>query len=389
HPEGGVCAMMELKAMDADKWDLLRCVLMTSMTAAGVAELRPDIIENQNILFPFVVGTGLRADLYATCFDENKRIRVCVIAASVDLSILRFRLDFIAKLMVLLSALANFINGSARHLSAVPTNVKLVNSEGAKLNNALDSARYKSSKADEDSSRSSKPPPSKRPKGNQEVSATAKLVAAREGRIAVIGPLTHLNREKSPFCFRGSYLCSSSVSRPVVCKVWRDGDRNFTCRRVEHEIDMLEQALQGGVPTPAVYSHMNVVDYKFMDRVYHVLVMSYIEKEEVQPSQLSQYALSLVKAVERLHCIGILHCDIKPENVLWNARLGLYLIDFEHAQPIGGAKHSRSTRQFTAPEVLHQKQPHSIQSDCFSVGETLRRVCNNVHLTKCVANDFV
>ncbi|MGH3055294.1 MAG: protein kinase domain-containing protein, partial [Gaiellaceae bacterium] len=214
-------------------------------------------------------------------------------------------------------------------------------------------------------------------RGSQEACMSAKLVAALNGQVTVIGPVPNIVQQKSPFCFRGMYSCSSNCAMPVVCKVWREGDRNYTRRRVEDEMNMLEQASKGGVPTPAVYSNLNMLDVHFRAEVYHVLVMSYIEDEAVHPRQLSQYALSLVQAVQRLHQIGILHCDIKPGNVLWNAREGLYLIDFEHAQLIEGAKYYRSTRQFTAPEILHEKQPHSIKSDCFSVGETLRSVYNS------------
>lgn len=86
------------------------------------------------------------------------------------------------------------------------------------------------------------------------------------------------------------------------------------------------------------------------------------------------YVLSLIKAVHLLHGIGMLHCDIKPANISWDAkRRQVALVDFGHSQLLNGALNYGATRGYETPEVL-MKQPHSPATDAYSVGATLSQI---------------
>ena len=84
-------------------------------------------------------------------------------------------------------------------------------------------------------------------------------------------------------------------------------------------------------------------------------------------------ARTLLRSIEALHACGILHCDIKPLNVLWDGT-SVVVVDFGHAQMIEGARSYAGTPGFTAPEVFYDKVPHSELSAAYSVGKTLELV---------------
>ena len=87
------------------------------------------------------------------------------------------------------------------------------------------------------------------------------------------------------------------------------------------------------------------------------------------------YASQLIEAVEFLHSKGVLHCDLKPENLLLDATNGHLLIaDFgcaidtnqQHHQPIEEPCH-RGTALYASPEVLRAGSL-SVAVDYWSVG---------------------
>ena len=101
------------------------------------------------------------------------------------------------------------------------------------------------------------------------------------------------------------------------------------------------------------------------------MVTQYYHNDAVEESDILVFALSLVRAVQKLHSIGILHCDIKPSNILWDATLKIVrLIDFEHAQDEANARWYTSTTKYEAPEITLEK-PHTRKSDAYSIGKTL------------------
>jgi serine/threonine protein kinase len=111
--------------------------------------------------------------------------------------------------------------------------------------------------------------------------------------------------------------------------------------------------------------------------LYHVLVTEYCMDYAVAEQDILKYAVQLVKSVLSLHKIGILHCDIKPKNILWDAKEKvLRLIDFGHAQEIINAQGYHATQKYEAPEIS-EKYPHSKLTEAYSVGKTLEEKCKN------------
>ena len=94
-------------------------------------------------------------------------------------------------------------------------------------------------------------------------------------------------------------------------------------------------------------------------------------------------ALQIAEAIEAAHASGILHCDIKPENIMVTEQGFVKVLDFGLARMMatpgstgetvslaGGAQGFAGTPGYIAPEVLRENQPTE-RSDIFSMGVVL------------------
>ncbi|CAL1241684.1 bifunctional protein-serine/threonine kinase/phosphatase [Candidatus Methylocalor cossyra] len=86
-------------------------------------------------------------------------------------------------------------------------------------------------------------------------------------------------------------------------------------------------------------------------------------------------ALQLCKAVQALHRHGIVHRDIKPDNILLTEDGGLKLLDLGSARLPAWDEHEPvpGTPSYMAPE-LFEGQRGSVASDIFALGVTLYRM---------------
>jgi eukaryotic-like serine/threonine-protein kinase len=138
--------------------------------------------------------------------------------------------------------------------------------------------------------------------------------------------------------------------------------------------------------TAASLQHPNLVtvyDYDAGERPY--LVMEYIEGGDLaerldagdapDPHELARELLS---ALRHIHAAGVLHRDIKPQNVLIDAAGRARLTDFGIAQPANATALTRTghligTESYIAPEVK-RGAPASERSDLYALGVVLADV---------------
>lgn len=92
----------------------------------------------------------------------------------------------------------------------------------------------------------------------------------------------------------------------------------------------------------------------------------------IQEAQLADFATQLLTGLCDMHRIGVLHRDIKPDNLLLTCDKHLHIGDF------GWAAEERDeltalagTFQYMAPEVLEARIPHTWAVDVWSAGATL------------------
>lgn len=152
----------------------------------------------------------------------------------------------------------------------------------------------------------------------------------------------------------------------------------------------------------------------------YFMVMDFVDGVDLQ-ARLQQGALSLreviritkdvATAVQYAHEQGVVHCDLKPGNVLLDRNGHVYVMDFGFAYLIAGSSTSGyslgGTAGYLAPEVMLQQSQPTPAADIYAIGmlmwtlatgkppnafnrgETMDEPLVNVHTIcrRCLAND--
>lgn len=132
----------------------------------------------------------------------------------------------------------------------------------------------------------------------------------------------------------------------------------------------------------AVYTTARV---RWLWRVTQWLVLEYVpggsldQRSAFPPRLAAHVGAQLAAALDALHSAGIVHCDVKPSNVLAGGENGedpVKLTDFGLAYRIGGTETitfnttGGGTRGFTAPEVESGRPPQP-RSDVYALAATV------------------
>lgn len=83
----------------------------------------------------------------------------------------------------------------------------------------------------------------------------------------------------------------------------------------------------------------------------------------------------LMRSLKVMHHRGLLHLDIKPDNIMLRPDNNPLLLDFGAAIPFGKSKQPRAhtmTRGFSAPEQYTKDQPLQPSCDIYALGATMR-----------------
>jgi serine/threonine protein kinase len=99
-----------------------------------------------------------------------------------------------------------------------------------------------------------------------------------------------------------------------------------------------------------------------------------LRRHPIDPVELLGIARELVDAVVTIHAAGMVHCDLKPSNVLLAEDGGVRVTDFGIARVAGRTPPTldiaQGTLQYIAPEVLEGNCPQP-SADVWGVGATL------------------
>lgn len=100
---------------------------------------------------------------------------------------------------------------------------------------------------------------------------------------------------------------------------------------------------------------------------------SYIWAHESVPMGLDlKWAYQVAEAVELLHRNGIIHCDIKPRNLLSDSTLDIRILDFSGSSIDRSKPSSGERTRFYLPRDWRE-QP-TVSTDLFALGSTLYEI---------------
>ena len=109
-----------------------------------------------------------------------------------------------------------------------------------------------------------------------------------------------------------------------------------------------------------------------------VLLMEYVDGftlDEIGPSlefpQRARIVAEVADALGRAHALGLQHRDVKPANILVNARLEPKLLDFGVSRGEPHAGHGVGTPAYMAPEQRDPGRPIDARADVYSLGVVL------------------
>ena len=75
-----------------------------------------------------------------------------------------------------------------------------------------------------------------------------------------------------------------------------------------------------------------------------------------------------------LYSLGIIHADIKPENMLLDGRLGLRIIDMSGSSISGKSPLSLESTRFFLPRCRTDDMPCSVVADLFALGSSFYQI---------------
>ena len=136
-------------------------------------------------------------------------------------------------------------------------------------------------------------------------------------------------------------------------------------------------------------NHPNIISIKHAsyDDNYIYIVMPYFKKgslynllqnESLTIREIIKYALDFLQAVYYIHKNNMLHCDIKPNNILISDENKAILTDFGSALYLnedGNAKLKNVYYKHIAPEQCLNSTINK-KIDIYQIGTTLYRMCN-------------
>lgn len=169
------------------------------------------------------------------------------------------------------------------------------------------------------------------------------------------------------------------LGRAVAIKILHQnfaGDKDFVARFKR------EAQAAGKLSHPNIVSMYDVG----VDVGYHYIIMEYVEGEtlkeyikrhhRVPVEQAVNYAISIGEGLEHAHLMGIVHCDIKPHNILITPSGRVKVTDFGIARAINtGAtllftNSVMGSAHYISPEQASGK-PVNVSTDIYSLGVVL------------------
>ena len=189
----------------------------------------------------------------------------------------------------------------------------------------------------------------------------------------------------------GRYRLAELVGRGAMARVWRAQDellnRAVAVKQIDqpHPHGLLEARLAARVRHPHVVGVQDVVvhagsSWLVMDYHGGASLAGVLRggRRRLPPPDTAALGLQLLAALRAVHAAGVVHCDVKPANLLLGDDGRLVLVDFgiaetladEPAHPARRTGHVIGSPAYMAPELVRGEAPRP-PADLWSLGATL------------------
>lgn len=171
----------------------------------------------------------------------------------------------------------------------------------------------------------------------------------------------------------------------VIALMQRDNGEKYICRLYDHPVQGYETALTLNLPElPRVFRYEAfgggcVVEEEFVDGARLSELLEVYHPDDRQTAAISE---RLCRALTALHEKGIIHRDVKPENVLITSAGRVALIDLDATSCLDTEK-ARDTRLlgtvgYAAPEQFGFGRS-DVRTDIFGLGVTMNMMLTGKH----------
>jgi serine/threonine protein kinase/Tol biopolymer transport system component len=167
----------------------------------------------------------------------------------------------------------------------------------------------------------------------------------------------------------------SRLDRTVAIKVLRPHylQSDAARQRFDREARAISKLNHPHVCTLYDVGHQDDIDFLVMEYVEGETVAQRLQRGAIPVDQAIRFGSQIADALHRAHRQGIVHCDLKPANIILT-RGGIKLLDFGLARlDVAEAADDRvlmGTPQYMAPEQLERRQADA-RSDIFACGAVL------------------
>jgi serine/threonine protein kinase len=161
----------------------------------------------------------------------------------------------------------------------------------------------------------------------------------------------------------------------------------YVSEKTGHKVILKKTEIQSGVIEVGVLQKLcgnafpKLLDYRINGDEMHI-ALQFIEgntfnrlrEVEMCSFTANQLLLNALVSLDELHSSGFIHCDIKPENMIFDSQFHVYIIDFGTAQSIQYRRvrdEWRGSTFFMSPEALYTPDTVDYRSDYYSLGKCI------------------
>jgi serine/threonine protein kinase len=173
------------------------------------------------------------------------------------------------------------------------------------------------------------------------------------------------------------------LDRHVAIKLVRPdrGDGNESQERFIREARSLAKLVHPYIVTVFDFGKAGDLCYLVMEYVEGTSLRQLIAKKSVTERDVRDFAPQIGEALQFAHECGVVHCDVKPDNILVDRRNRVRLVDFGLSRFLGPQSASSAdddrvagTRGYMAPEQFSMPGKVDHRADIYSSGVVLQEM---------------